>query len=307
MRCPSCRAVVGNESAFCPRCGTALSTEVAAPAAAATAPSQQQQWTPPQQQWTPPQQQWAAPVAGYGAPASDPTAVMGRRIASFFIDGLITVVVLFALVATVKPLGTQGTVEEMINQPGCRPAQTSAGVKCNNRIVFTLNDKVIATKGGSAFGFFGIEGLMTLLYFGVLGGATGATVGKLATGIRVVRADGSIIGVPRSLVRWLLFAVDGPLTGYLCGLITSLATKGHRRVGDMAAGSYVVAKAAVGQPVLVGSAATPAATFGAAAPAPAPTPSSAEPQWDQARGVYVLWDAASGHYLSWNEQTQSWE
>jgi len=53
------------------------------------------------------------------------------------------------------------------------------------------------------------------------------------------------------MLRWLLWWVDGPITLFLCGIITSATSRGHRRVGDMAADSYVVAKADAGQPVML--------------------------------------------------------
>ena len=58
-------------------------------------------------------------------------------------------------------------------------------------------------------------------------------------------------GVPKSLVRWIVFAVDGPLSLFLCGIITSATSRGHRRLGDMSAQTYVVAKDAVGHPIEV--------------------------------------------------------
>ena len=64
----------------------------------------------------------------------------------------------------------------------------------------------------------------------------------------MVKEDGSVVGVGRSLVRWILFLVDGPLTLFLCGIITSATSRGHRRLGDMAAGSYVVGKEFAGRP-----------------------------------------------------------
>ena len=92
---------------------------------------------------------------------------------------------------------------------------------------------------------------LIFLYFGLLEGIVGATLGKFATGIRVVKEDGSIQGVPKSLVRWIVFLVDGPLSLFLCGIITSATSSGHRRLGDMSAQTYVVAKDAVGHPIEV--------------------------------------------------------
>jgi uncharacterized RDD family membrane protein YckC len=71
------------------------------------------------------------------------------------------------------------------------------------------------------------------------------------TGLTVVTPTGQRIGFGRALGRWAVFAVDGPLSFFLCGIITSSVSSGHRRLGDMAAGSYVVGKADAGHPVSV--------------------------------------------------------
>ena len=46
-------------------------------------------------------------------------------------------------------------------------------------------------------------------------------------------------------------AVDGPFSFFLCGIITSSVSSGHRRLGDMAATSYVVGRADAGRSVVV--------------------------------------------------------
>jgi hypothetical protein len=84
-------------------------------------------------------------------------------------------------------------------------------------------------------------------------------------GLRVVNGDGGVAGIGRALVRWLLLVVDS-LCGVL-GLIVAAVTKPHRRVGDFAAGTYVIGKDDVGRPIDGGSAAV-----GAYTPAPAPPP-----------------------------------
>jgi len=89
----------------------------------------------------------------------------------------------------------------------------------------------------------------TLLYFGVLEGLVGATLGKRVVGLRVVKEDGSIEGIGNGLIRWILFAIDGPLSLFLCGVITSSVARGHRRLGDSAAKTYVVAASDVGRPI----------------------------------------------------------
>ena len=172
---------------------------------------------------------------------TDPTAVLGKRYGAFFIDLVITLIVFTALFF---PFAKQRTVAEMERLPGCH--RTSATmIRCDNRAVVTLGDTVYEAPAGS---FLLLEVGFSFLYYGVLTGLAGATLGKFATGIRVVKEDGSVVGVGRSLVRWILFLVDGPLTLFLCGIITSATSRGHRRLGDMAAGSYVVGKEFAGQP-----------------------------------------------------------
>lgn len=86
----------------------------------------------------------------------------------------------------------------------------------------------------------------------VLQTLTGATVGKHICGVRTVREDGGTPSLPQTLVRTALAAVDlvpycFPAVGFW--LVTT--TRRHQRVGDMAARTFVVARAAAGQPVTV--------------------------------------------------------
>jgi uncharacterized RDD family membrane protein YckC len=180
----------------------------------------------------------------------DPTAVLGRRYAAFFIDLVLCLVVMGALFAATA---TQRTVAETLRIPGCHYAVDSNSsdsnrqIECPNRAVVRIGDTVYETD----FAWLGLFVLFTILYFAVPEAFGGASLGKLMTGIRVVREDGKRIGIGRSLLRWLLFWVDGPITIFLCGIITSATSRGHRRLGDMAAGSYVVAKPDAGQPVVI--------------------------------------------------------
>jgi uncharacterized RDD family membrane protein YckC len=230
-------------------------------------------------------------------PPADPTAVIGRRIGAFFIDAAIAVA---AFMIIFFPLATKRTVAETLDLPGChRNIDQPSQVQCSNRQVVQLGDAVYEADGGPTFG---LDLLFALLYFGVLPAFTGATVGKVATGIRVVDANGTIAGIGRSLARWAVFVVDGPFSLFLCGLLTSLLSKGHRRLGDMAAGTFVVNKAAVGQPITAAA----APTYAPAAPAYVPA-TGGTPQWDAARGAYVQWDPTSGRYLTWDQTAQTWQ
>ena len=179
-----------------------------------------------------------------GSARRDPTAVLGRRYGAFFID-LAICLVAFSLLFF--PFATERTAAETLRLPGChRSSSDSSRVECDNRAIIQLDDTVYEANGG-VFALLAV--LFTFVYFGVVEGFFGGSLGKQMTGIRVVTPAGLRIGLWRSAVRWLLFLVDGPLSLFLCGIITSAVSKGHRRVGDMAADSYVVHRDDAGRPL----------------------------------------------------------
>lgn len=67
----------------------------------------------------------------------------------------------------------------------------------------------------------------------------GQSIGKHLMNIRVVKTDGSTPSISAYLLRWLLFIIDGPLTGGL-GLLVILLTKNGQRIGDLAGGTMVI-------------------------------------------------------------------
>jgi serine/threonine-protein kinase len=80
----------------------------------------------------------------------------------------------------------------------------------------------------------------------VLQGLTGATVGKLLVGLRVVDRDGRPPGLRQALVRTLLLVIDGfPWVVPLLGWLVAATNARHRRVGDFAAGTMVVRRRAL--------------------------------------------------------------
>lgn len=88
--------------------------------------------------------------------------------------------------------------------------------------------------------FFAIVYLPVLLYaFLCEMFNQGQSFGKRLMNIRVVKADGSTPGIGSYLLRWLLFPIDGPVTGGL-GLLVVLLTKNSQRMGDLAAGTMVI-------------------------------------------------------------------
>ena len=171
---------------------------------------------------------------------SDPTAVVGRRIGAFLIDGLIGVTLIFAFALatfTNTELGDSLTAElqcEVINEFSndlCIQAGTTV-------YVGTENEAAIITLIWLAW---------VLISTMILPGITGWSPGKLLTGIRVVKADTfEKAGLGANILRGVLWVVDAfpyfaPIVG---GAL--LASKDHRRVGDRAANTLVVRADSVG-------------------------------------------------------------
>jgi uncharacterized RDD family membrane protein YckC len=271
------------------------------------------------------------------APVADPTNVFGRRVVAALIDGAIVLVPGIAIASTqfeytdISDTGRSGTdyCDDYIDQ---------IGGFCTN-----IGDTVYYSDDAGGGADFAIIGL-ALAMFVVLQGLTGWTVGKLIVGLRTVKEDGSTVGIGKAFVRWLLWIVDGLPCIPLVGFITALTSTGHRRVGDMAAKTFVVAKEAAGQPVAVPGLTAPPA-YGAYPPpampgypsvappgapgvppppgapgAPAwptppppvappmfPTPTATTgPQWDEARGTYIQWDPAQSAWMQWDDTTKAW-
>jgi uncharacterized RDD family membrane protein YckC len=83
-------------------------------------------------------------------------------------------------------------------------------------------------------------GLFVIGYYVLLEGYLGQTVGKMATGIKVVsEATGATPGIAAAAIRTLLRLIDG-LFNYLVAFITALASGKRQRLGDMAAHTLVV-------------------------------------------------------------------
>lgn len=84
-----------------------------------------------------------------------------------------------------------------------------------------------------------ITGVLALVYFIVMEAMQGATLGKMALGLRVVKLDGSPISWSDSLIRNLLRIIDG-LFAYLVGAIFIWTSPLKQRLGDKAAHTVVI-------------------------------------------------------------------
>lgn len=84
--------------------------------------------------------------------------------------------------------------------------------------------------------------IVIAVYFPVLEGLKGYTVGKKLLRIRVVDQHGNLPGIPKAIVRSLLRIIEtNPvfLGGVPAGII-ALVSKKKQRLGDMLAKTYVV-------------------------------------------------------------------
>jgi uncharacterized RDD family membrane protein YckC len=96
-------------------------------------------------------------------------------------------------------------------------------------------------RGGGFLASFAIS----VVYFTVMEGFLGATVGKFMTGIRVVKEDGSRLDVGAALIRNLLRVVDAFFL-YLVGAIFVWTSPLKQRLGDRVAKTVVVTAGSVG-------------------------------------------------------------
>ena len=268
---------------------------------------------------------------------TDPTAVMGRRIFAYVIDGFIGFIIIAALFvpiaeakADTQTFSSNAAASDYCGEINERTFGTdgSGGSFESDWTpgrAFPDDSVLCLPLGTTTYRYTGADvnsisnqlQLISLVATGlnllVLQGLTGASVGKFATGVRVVREDGSTVGFGWNLLRWLLLFVDS-FCFALVGLITAFSSKGHRRVGDMAASTFVVGKAAVGSPIQVPGMTTP---YPATAWPPTPGQAGYQPQqsfptpvdgptWDNARNTYIQYDREVGAWVQWDDIAKAW-
>jgi uncharacterized RDD family membrane protein YckC len=291
---------------------------------------------------------------GYAPPPAlqrDPTAVVGRRFGAFFIDLIPTVlavivffVIFFGAATRIPDAGYNfcDRVNDKIFSFDVDPQvdQYDDGYVC----IQSEYDAIVVANSdvGRAAAIASLVSLLSVANLFIVQGITGASVGKHLVQLRVVRDDGQLAGFGRNAGRTAMLIVDE-----LCcivGLVTVLATKPHRRVGDMVAGTYVVHKDSVGTsvhaplPVSTAStpawqppaAASPAQTWGttpgpASQSTPAPTdapvgtptpavpqqqpptlPPGAEMRWDERWNAWLYWDPAAQRWLRHDTASGQW-
>jgi len=95
-------------------------------------------------------------------------------------------------------------------------------------------------QGEAAYPFLSAYGLIVLLYFAILEGTMGATLGKKLVKIKVVREDGSACGIGPAFVRTLLRIIDGLPFLYIIGMVPIARSDKKQRLGDRLAKTVVV-------------------------------------------------------------------
>ena len=94
--------------------------------------------------------------------------------------------------------------------------------------------------GAAAYPMIAASGLIMLLYFILLEGLTGATIGKRLLKIKVVRVDGSPCGIGPAVIRTLLRIIDGLPFFYIIGMILIARSPMKQRLGDRVAKTVVI-------------------------------------------------------------------
>jgi uncharacterized RDD family membrane protein YckC len=155
----------------------------------------------------------------------DPTRVITRRGIAILIDAFLVAVI---PLLTVLVIGHAGSVHEC-------PDPVPSGRSC---VAWQGNGVVVENR--SMVAFFAFLVLLYVLVFIVVQGITGASPGRALLGIRVVTPTGGKAGMLRSFVRALCWVVDGISLLVPIALWSAWFTPGHRRVGDLVAGTCVV-------------------------------------------------------------------
>jgi uncharacterized RDD family membrane protein YckC len=256
--------------------------------------------------------------------------VLGRRVVALLID---------VIAASILPAIVFITSLERF-EGGAAFGVDTCPVPGYNTCFTAGNDVYLGNTGNSWL----LLGLLSWLVIRIAPQAlTGKTLGKKMLGLKVLKADGSLPGWGGSILRELLWIIDG-IFFYAVGFIIASVSDTKQRLGDKVASTFVVrddgseilappppgafgaapppmsnmappaattppSAAAAPPPTGSGPGADLAPPMGATPPpaaTPAPTPVSSDPVWDADRGVYVHTDPASGARKVYDNATSTW-
>lgn len=165
-------------------------------------------------------------------------ASWGRRLGAFIIDNI-----LLAIPAGLYAFGrVMGELSDAGMLDGREPSEAEM-----TRIMENLTGDMVM------FGLFGT--ILGALYFILMHGGLGRTLGKMAFGIKVIKDDGSRCDMGAAFRRAVVYPIGGgvPYIGWLVTLLNGLWPlwdERHQSLGDKLGGTYVVRKdQAVGRTV----------------------------------------------------------
>jgi uncharacterized RDD family membrane protein YckC len=164
-------------------------------------------------------------------PNQKPTAVAGQRFVAFLIDTLIIsvfIAIIWLLLVDKLPK------DQVIGDAG-----------------FDIGDKRYAFTEANSYKqtiWLLLSGLAAFVVSVVVPAFSGSSPGRAVAGIRVVNEQGGPPGFGKSLVRWLLWIIDGFFFWAVGGILV-LANGKNQRLGDMAAKTFTVKKENAGRPV----------------------------------------------------------
>lgn len=190
------------------------------------------------------------PYAAPPLPPSDPTDVVGKRVLAWIIDAVIYVVVSFGISAAIG--GGSSVESHDLSSSAQTPEAFCTMWRETHNGYCSYSGTTATTFANSDITRILIPFLVLFAIYCVVQGLLGGSLGKLAMGLRIVKSDGTQAGIGASFLRTFMWIVDAITCSIpLVGLITMMTTKGHRRVGDMAASTYVVRQEQVGHPVFL--------------------------------------------------------
>lgn len=159
------------------------------------------------------------------------TRVVGRRVAAYLIDSILT-----ALVASLLWFVFTDRLD----------ADTTFG---GGIVVGETRYGFSEDSGGKRAAWLVLSLLQWLAVFVVLPGLRGTSPGRALMKIRLVNREGGSPGIGRAFLRFVIWIVDSLPFANLVGFILVLTTKANQRLGDMAAGTYTVKAEAAGRPI----------------------------------------------------------
>jgi uncharacterized RDD family membrane protein YckC len=183
------------------------------------------------------------PAYGSHMAAEDPTKAIWRRIFAYIIDAIVGGLIVGLVFLAMADIDTQKAERCPDPAPSGRLCyDADRGTPQPGDEIILVDRDAVWVAAGVALGWGIINEVL-------LQGLTGASVGMFVTGARVVKPDGSRPGIGRAFVRNLLWIVDGINVILPIGLWVAMFSRGHRRVGDMVANTYVVKSRFAGYPV----------------------------------------------------------